>query len=337
MQFSQPWAFWLLLLLPMAVAALLANERFVRHVQTRFRLPSAAVQGWRSVLRPLTGVLALLALIMALSGPQIWATLAIPSEYHLKLAVGIDVSKSMLAEDMLQQFPEADRSTVANRLTSASRLALNLFEQLDGQQAGLFFFARNGIEVVSPTRDQGFLRYMVQNTRLAELTESGSDLKMAMTTGATLLGDPDSQAGGAIILLTDGEDTENTLAEIIVQAEQMRLLDLSVHTVGIGLSEEVYIPIRRPGGAGIEGFYTDTTGEHLRTRLQSGILQSLASRSGGHYFELARYNPENLAQELLAQIPRASASGGSRERGLKNLAPLFLLIGVVLYSTHSLL
>ncbi len=337
MRFSQPWAFWLLLLLPLAVATLLANERFVRRVQKRFHLSSEAAQRWRSVLRPLTGVLALLALIIALSGPQIWAPLTGPSERPLKLAVGIDVSKSMLAEDMLQHSPEAETSAVANRLNSASGLALNLFEQLDGQQAGLFFFARNGIEVVSPTRDQGFLRYMVQNTRLAELTESGSDLKMAMATGATLLGDPDNQDTGAIILLTDGEDTENTLSEIIAQSEQMRLLGLSVHTVGVGLSKEVYIPIRRPGGVGIEGFYTDTAGRHLRTRLHPETLQSLASRSGGRYFQLERHNPQNLAKELLAQIPRSSASDGPRDRGLKNIAPLLLAIGVVLYSTYSLL
>jgi Ca-activated chloride channel family protein len=339
MQFSQPWALWLLILLPVGLFWIAIHERFVRRVQHAFSPPPSTNRQWRGTARMITAGLALMTLIIALGGPQFWAMLKDNPRYHLKLAVGIDVSKSMLAEDVLVNDSSANPTAIVNRLNSASLLALRLFEELDGEQAGLFFFARNGIEVVAPTRDQGLLRYMVKHTRLGELTESGSDLKMAIATGAELIEDSSSKTAGAIILISDGEDTENSLNELIAQAEQMKSDKVPVYTVGVGQPEEVYIPIRRPGANGIEGFYTDKTGHHLQTRLQTTHLQMIANNSGGEYFALSDTEPRRLARNLLAHIPKSAnlMVGGTRSRGLKDLTPLLVVIGLVLYTTNRLL
>jgi Ca-activated chloride channel family protein len=340
MQFSQPSALWLLILLPVGLFWLAANERFARRAQQAFSLPPSTGRQWRSTARITTAGLALVALIMALSGPQFWAMLKDNPRHHLKLAVGIDVSKSMLAEDVLvDETSTANPSKVINRLNSASLLALRLFEELDGEQAGLFFFARNGIEVVAPTRDQGFLRYMVQHTRLGELTESGSDLKMAITTGVGLLGDQISKTAGAIILISDGEDTENSLDELIAQAEQMNRDQVPVYTVGVGQAEEVYIPIRRPGSTAIDGFYTDAADAPLRTRMQAENLRMIANTSGGRYFAFSDTEAKQLAGNLLTLIPRTAelTIGSSRSRGLKDWTPLLVTLGLVLHISNRLL
>lgn len=339
MHFSQPWFFWLLLLLPLAFILAVAREKFCRRLQRAFSLPPSAARRWRSAARIASGCLALLVLIVALSGPQYWAMQKDDPRHHLKLAVGIDVSKSMLAEDVIAPEGVPGISPVANRLNWASLLALRLFEDLAGEEAGLFFFARSGIEAVAPTRDQGFLRYMVRHTRLAELTESGSDLKTAMITGETLLGNRNSQTAGAVILISDGEDTENSLLELTEQAEKMAGKNLPVYTVGIGRPEEVYIPIRRPGTKGIDGFYSDSEGRHLRTRLQSANLQKIAGSSGGRYFSMQEETPRHLARHLLTLIPESTQMTvpAPRSRTLKNLAPLLALFGLVLYVGHCLL
>jgi Ca-activated chloride channel family protein len=338
MELSQPLALWLLLLLPIGLLGIAANERFVRLAQRVFLLPDSPSRRWRRNSRMICGGLTLLSLILALSGPQFWSLLKDDPRPQLKLAVGIDVSKSMLAEDVLVNTPSSDSSAVVNRLNSASLFALRLFEEMNDGQASLFFFARNGIEVVAPTRDQGFLRYMVQHTRLAELTESGSDLKMAMDTGAELLGDH-SHAAGAVILISDGEDTENSLNELTSQAEQMKTQGLPVYTIGVGQPEAVYIPIRRPGTSRIEGFYTDQADRHLQTRLQVTNLQITASSSGGRYFALNAAEPRQLARSLLALIPQVTEMpiGNSRSRGLKDFTPLLLAIGILFYVAHCLL
>ncbi|MCD4688690.1 MAG: VWA domain-containing protein [Desulfuromonadaceae bacterium] len=338
MEFSQPLALWLLILLPVGLFGIAANERFVRQAQRVFLLSDSTAQQWRRTSRIISGGLALLSLIIALSGPQFWTMINDDPHHHLKLAVGIDVSKSMLAEDVLLDDPAADPSAIVNRLNTASLVALRLFEEMAGGQASLFLFARNSIEVVAPTRDQGFLRYMVQHTRLAEMTESGSDLKMAMATGADLIGDH-SQTAGAVILISDGEDTENSLDELSNQAELMSSNGLPVYTIGIGQPTDVYIPIHRPGATAIEGFYTDSGGQHLRTRLQPANLQITASSSGGRYFALSDTEPRQLVDSLLKRIPQAAEwpIGSSRSRGLKDIAPLLIAMGLVFYVAHCLL
>ncbi len=340
MLFSQPWAIWLFILLPIVLYWLSANERFVRQTQQAFSLPSSTCRQWRGTARIITAGLALVALIMALSGPQSWALLKDNPRKHLKLAIGIDVSKSMLAEDVLfDSTPSADPSKIANRLNSASLFALRLFEELDGEQAGLFFFTRNGIEVVAPTRDQGFLRYMVQHTRLGELTESGSDLKTAMTTAAGLLGNHTDKTAGAVILISDGEDTENSPDQLMVQAKEMNRIQLPVYTIGVGRPEEVYIPIRRPGATGIAGFYTDAADSPLRTSLQTSILRSISTASGGTYFSLSDAEPRTLARKLLSLIPQSTelAKDGPRSRRLRDWSPFLVVIGLGLCIANRLL
>jgi len=339
MHFSQPLFFWLLLLLPLALVLAIARERFSRHLRHTFSVPPTTAWRWRSVTRMTTGCLTLLVLIIALSGPQFWAMQKDDPRHHLKLAIGVDVSKSMLAEDVPPSDGLSEMATIANRLNAANLFALRLVEELAGEQAGLFFFARNGIEAVAPTRDQGFLRYMVRHTRLADLTESGSDLKTAMFTGATLLEDGNNQTAGAVILISDGEDTENTLQELIGQAEQMAGKNLPVYTIGIGQTEEVYIPVRRPGSERIDGFYTDTEGRHLRTRLQNATLQTIADKSGGRYFSMSDSAPRSLARHLLTLIPDSAKREEPvpRSRALKDLAPLLVALGLVSYIAHCLL
>jgi Ca-activated chloride channel family protein len=335
MNFSQPTAFWLLILLPLALVLAVARERFSHRVQREFALPISTVQRWRSTARITTGCFALLALIIALSGPQFQGMVKDDPRHQMKLAVGLDVSKSMLAEDVSSSEP----GEVANRLNAGRHFARRLFEELAGEQAGLFFFARNGIEVVAPTRDQGFLRYMVQHTRLAELTESGSDLQAAMISGAALLGNHDSQTTGAIILISDGEDTENNLAELTKQSERMKMNNRPVFTIGVGRPDEVYIPIRRPGTEGIDGFYTDTAGHHLRTRLQPTTLQTIATSSGGRYFAMEEITPSELANLLPVVIPHVAKANASlpKTRGLRDWTPLLAAIGLAFYAAHCLL
>lgn len=340
MQFSDPWAMWLLLLLPLALLLGLLNERFAVRLRQTFAMPITARERWRMIARIALGTLAILALVMALAGPQRWALRAGDVRHNLVLAVGLDVSKSMLAEDTVIDHPLPAPMKVANRLNLASIFAVRLFEELAGEKASLFFFARSGIEVVAPTRDQGFLRYMVQHTRLADLTESGSDLAAAMSTGADLVASQEDSPVGAIVLISDGEDTENKLPELLENAKALGRRGTPVFTVGVGAPNEAFIPIRRPGATNIEGFYTDDLGRYLKTRLQEPILKAIATRSGGQYAALDQTSPQQLARTLLERIAQSVATRAAaipRERGPQNLAPFLVAIALVLFSGYCLL
>jgi Ca-activated chloride channel family protein len=340
MEFSAPGFLWLLLLIPPALLLGLLTERFSGRVRAAFAVPASARQRWRMSGRILLACLAILSLVAAMAGPRIRALRRGDIRRSLVLVVGLDVSKSMLAEDApLDQSPQ-EVPMLANRLNAASRFANQLFEELAGESAGLFFFARNGIEVVTPTRDQGFLSYMVRHTSMADLTESGSSLAAAMKTGAEMVTSRQDGRAGAIVLISDGEDTENSLADLMKKAEELDRRKIPVFTVAIGRPKEVFIPIRREGLPGIQGFFTDARGSYLKTRLQERPLREIAAATGGEFFSLDETTARHLSRELLDRIARSVAENETtlpRELRLLELAPLFLAFGLVSYAGFLLL
>lgn len=340
MLFSAPGFLWLLLLIPPALLLGLLTERFADRVRAAFAVPATAGRRWRMSGRILLACLAVLSLVSAMAGPQIWTLRRGDIRRSLVLVVGLDVSKSMLAEDTpLDMFPH-EAPILANRLNAASRFANQLFEELAGESAGLFFFARNGIEVVTPTRDQGFLSYMVQHTSLADLTESGSSLAAALETGTEMVTSRQDGRAGTIVLISDGEDTENSLGDLMKKAEELGRRKIPVFTVAVGGPTEVFIPIRRPGLPGIQGFYTDARGSYLKTRLQERPLREIAAVTGGQFYSLDETDAGPLSRELLDRVARSVSEYGTtlpKERRLLDLAPFFLAAGLLSYAGFLLL
>ena len=341
MVFSSSHFFWLLLLLIPVAWRVLSTERFLNLLRFHFRLDTNGKSPWRFYGRCLLPLLALACLVTALAGPSMTVLRAGDINDNLVLAIGIDVSKSMLAEDVvLEQRPQREIHPLSNRLNAARQLVLALLSRMDGEKVGLFFFARNGIEVVSPTRDLGFVRYMATHTDLSDLTESGSNLLAALDTGIMMV---DSQAGTparAIILITDGEDTENSLPELRKGIDVAAKENIPVFTVGTGQAGTVHIPIRRKGIAGIDGFYTDEDDLPLKTRLDEQSLQEIASANGGLYRRLDFSSPAKQAQELLESILTAAESSPGTlpaQRLPVDVAPLYLLAALLFYCLYLLL
>jgi Ca-activated chloride channel family protein len=260
---------------------------------------------------------------------------------NMVLAIGIDVSKSMLAEDVvLEQQSQGELRPLSNRLNAARQLVLTLLSRMNGEKAGLFFFSRNGIEVVSPTRDLGFLRYMATHTDLSDLTDSGSNLLAAVDTGIMMVDSQNGTPARAIILITDGEDTENSMPALRKGIDAVSQQNIPVFTVGTGQTRAVHIPIRRKGIDGIDGFYTDEDDLPLKTRLDEQSLQEIASASGGQYFRLDRTSSARQAEELVKNIVAAAASRPETlpvQRLPVDLAPLYLLAALLFYCLYLLL
>lgn len=341
MHHTSPQFFWLLLLLIPVAWRVLSTERFLNLLRFRFRMDINGRSPWRLYGRCLLPLLALACLITALTDPSMTLLRTGDVSDNLILAIGIDVSKSMLAEDVvLTQPSQGEVRPLSNRLNAARQLVLTLLSRMNGEKVGLFFFARNGIEVVSPTRDLGFLRYMATHTNLSDLTDSGSNLLAALDTGIMMV---DSQTGTlaqAIVLITDGEDTENTPPALRKGIAAVARQKIPIFTVGTGQTSAVHIPIRRKGNANIEGFYTDGDDLPLKTRLNEQSLQEIASANGGRYFRLDRTSPTSLAEELVNNIVTAAASPSAplpKQRLPVDLAPPYLLAALLFFCLYLLL
>lgn len=335
MKWTQPDYLYLLLALPVVLLLTLVTERYWQRVRTLWSGQGTHLH-WRSQLR--VAIIATLFVVLPLALTGLKVPVMAPQDIHeqMTLVIGLDVSKSMLAEDVI---PLSDSQHLANRLNLGRAFINELLNELEGERVGLFFFARDGIEIVPPTRDHGFIRYILRHTDMGRLTDSGSNLVAALTTADTMIVDGTAQGNEVLILITDGEDTENNHEQLMSHLQSPNTKQRPVYSVRIGSDESVLIPIRKPGIPTIEGFYTDEQGLSLQTQSSDTLLQQITTLTHGanwHYRSDTSAAPQQVVTQILQHAQQADSSV-VLSPGWFDLSSLFLLLGLVLYSLYRLL
>lgn len=335
MKWTQPAYLLLLLALPVMLLLTLVTERYWQRVRVLWSGQRRRLH-WRSQLRVALVAALFSVLPLALAGLTVPAMAPQSIQERMTLVIGLDVSKSMLAEDVLES-PEPQQ--LANRLNLGRSFINDLLNKLENERVGLFFFARNGIEMVPPTRDHGFIRYILRHTAMGRLTDSGSDLVAALTTADNMMADDSSQGNEAVVLVTDGEDTENTLEQLMNHLQSPNTKQRPVYSVRVGSDESVLIPIRKSGIPTIEGFYTDEQGLTLQTRASDSRLQHITALTQGanwHY----RSDTSTAAQQVVDQILQHAQQTDTAvvsSLGWFGLSSIFLMFGLALYSLYMML
>lgn len=335
MKWTQPEYLMLLAMVPLVLVVTWVTERYWQRVRTVWSGQGPQLH-WRSRLRIGLVALILVALPLALAGLSIQVMAPQSAHERLTLVVGLDVSKSMLAEDVLAP---VDPQIIANRLNLGRTFITELLKELDGEQVGLFFFARNGIEVVPPTRDHGFIRYILRHTDLGGLTDSGSDLLAAVATAEGMLGSNTSGGVEAVILVTDGEESENSPEQLTRQLQEFSAAAKPIYSVRIGGDDAVFIPIRKAGIDGIDGFYRDEQGDYLQTQASDKILQQLSTATQGANWQY-HSGRHGLAQQVVARVLQQadqSALPTTTTLSWVDLSGLFLSLAAILYCLYMMI
>lgn len=268
---------------------------------------------------------------LSLANPKVQYEKTIFNRSGIKLALGIDVSKSMFAEDVLFPLEGKELFTTFNRLNRARYFALNLLSELHGEQIGVFMFASKAVEIVPFTRDYGYCRYVLKHINETDITLPGSDLGEAIRTGISML--ESSRNGGVkiIILISDGEDISLDKSFLDEANELAARKRIKIYTVGVGSGKGVLIPIRSESGASISGYYIDEDGAYLKTSLVEDTLKNIAVSTSGQYFRVSEENvPETLMHTILKEAKTVKETKGV-ELAWFNLSPFFLLAGLAFF------
>lgn len=211
--------------------------------------------------RWLAGV-ALLIAILALAGPS-WQKLP-DASYSARDArvIALDLSMSMLAEDLRP-----------NRLTRARFRLADLLENTEEGQVGLVAFAGDAYIVSPLTNDMNTIANMLPALRPDIIPVAGSRADLALEMAAELL-ERSGHARGEILLVTDSANSRHA-------ARARDLADRGIYTsvLAAGTSEGAPIP---SGG----GFVSDRSGNVVITRMDRSSLKALADAGGGAYTEL---------------------------------------------------
>jgi Ca-activated chloride channel family protein len=210
--------------------------------------------------------IAIVLLITAAAGPQFGSKLEEAKREGVELMVCLDVSNSMLAEDLSP-----------NRLERAKRAVEKLIKRLRSDKIGMIVFAGQAYVQLPITTDYGaaklFIGNVNTNTVNVQGTAIGSAIDLAMESF-----DMESQTSKAIIIISDGENHEDDALKAAKKANELGII---VHTIGMGSEDGAPIPLYR--GKQQIGFKRDKEGNTVVTKLNESMLADVANAGGGQF------------------------------------------------------
>ena len=213
-------------------------------------------------------LLGVTCLILALARPQFGTRVETVRSQGQDVMVALDVSRSMLAEDV-----------APNRLERARLEIMRILQRLDGDRIGLVAFAGNAFVQSPLTVDYGAASLFLNAMDTDLIPIQGTNLGEALTVALDAF-EEGTRDHRVLIVVTDGEDHEG---EIEGALERARDEGVQIHTVGIGSLDGVPIPEFTDSGER-NGFMRDEQGAVVTTRLDESTLQAVAEATGGRYF-----------------------------------------------------
>lgn len=330
MALDAPGSLWLLLSIPVFLFASLYCIRRVEAWHKAFG--GKRERRSRYYVGTCLLCLVLFAVSMATARPKVQVERTVFNRSGIDLLIGIDVSKSMLAEDA--PLPDGARGLfrTANRLNRARQFALDMVSRLKGERVGVFLFASGGVEVVPFTRDYGFCRYILRYINDAEITVPGSDLGKAIRKAVSMFEEEGGEAARFLVLISDGEDTRPDPSFFSGSARFAAGKGIRIFTVGIGTGRSVPIPARSGDGGRVLTYYLDEDGNPLKTRLEQGPLKAVAGITGGRYVPAAEKNAVGVLLKTILQEAGNMEYTRTTEKTWLRLSPFLLLTGLLLFA-----
>lgn len=223
---------------------------------------------WKRCLKGICILGALSMLFIALLRPCWGKTEEIATQEGRDLLIAIDVSRSMLAQDLKP-----------NRLAFAKNKIRQLVHALKSERIGLLIFAGNAVIQCPLTTDYKAFFMFLDSLDAQTISSGTTALDQALKKALTVFAKSDFKKTKLVVLLTDGEDFSSNLSGI---KEQVIKEGLTVFTIGIGTVQGAPIPILDERGNQKE-YEKDMSGAIVMSRLNEGILKALAHESGGQY------------------------------------------------------
>ena len=271
-ELDNPYYLYLLAAVPVVVVLFIAMMAWKRRIRKRFgdtrllRELAPERSSNKPLLKMVLAVIAIAALSIALVNPKIGSRLETVKREGVDIVFALDVSKSMLAEDIQP-----------NRLAKAKQLISRTLDELVSDRVGIIIYAGQAYPQLPITTDYGAARLFLQSVDTEIIPTQGTAIAEAIEL-ATEYFDDEDQKNRVLVLLSDGEDHEEGYEEATQKAKEN---GITILTVGIGTAQGAPIPDMRNGYR--IGYKRDEAGEVVVTQLQTDILKKIASQSNGEY------------------------------------------------------
>ncbi len=272
MELDEKKYLYLLFILPLLVLLFLYNLYWKRKKQREFgdmdaiKRLSPESSTFKPTLKLVVILLALAALILGLVNPKIGTKMETVKREGIDIVFAMDVSKSMLAEDV-----------APSRLEKSKQVVSQIINQLGSDRIGIVAYAGSAFPLLPITTDYSVAKMFLQSMNTEIVSSQGTSLDDAIKLSGTYF-DDNSKTSKLLILISDGEDhSEGAQAA----AEEANKQGMRIITIGIGTEKGGTIPFKKNGI--VESYQRDNNGEVVVTKLNRASLESIAKATKGGY------------------------------------------------------
>ena len=325
-QLEQPIYFYVLFALPVIIAVYLlvvlwkkrAQRSFANNTLLDVLSPSKSI--FKGSLKLVLALLVLACMSFALVNPKIGTKLETVKREGVDVVFALDVSTSMLAEDI-----------APNRLEKSKQLVRQIINTLAGDRIGIIGYAGSAFPQVPITTDFSSARLFLSGMNTNMVSSQGTAMTQAIEMAETYYNDIE-QKNRVLFLISDGEDHQGDYASIAAQANEK---GIKIYTIGVGTTAGARIPIKR--GGVVQSYKRDKDNQVVITKLNKKTLQEIAQAANGEYLDGSN------TKELVEQVQNILAGMDKKEFDAKQFsdfkdqfqwflagALLFLLLDVLL-------
>lgn len=327
-RFESPQYLYLLLVL-LALAAIHYYIIFKKKQQVkRFGDPVLTrqlflgVSRWRPEVKFWLAMVALASFIVALARPQFGTRLDTRERVGIEAIIALDVSNSMLAEDVKP-----------NRLEKAKMMVSNMVDGMKDDKIGLIVFAGEAFVQLPITSDYVSAKMFLETISPSMISVQGTDVAEAISLSMRSFTQQEDVTR-AIFVITDGEDNEGRAVEAAKQAASQ---GIRVYVLGIGNPGGAPIPIPGTGQ-----YIIDNEGNTVVSKLSEEMCREIATAGNGSYIYVD--NSSSAQRKLMEQLDRLSKTKMESQvyseydeqyQGFVLIGLLLLLIDVLLLERES--
>ena len=261
-----------LLALPLLAVIFLYNLYWKRKKQREFgdlalvKKLSPETSLFKHTLKFAVVILAFASLVIALANPKIGTKMETVKREGIDIVFAVDVSKSMLAEDV-----------APSRLEKSKQLVSQIINSLAGDRIGIVAYAGSAFPVLPITTDYSVAKMYLQSMNPGMVSSGGTSLDEAIQM-ATGFFDKDSKTSKLIIMISDGEDHSEGAEDA---AEEAKKAGVKIITIGVGTEKGGPIPLRK--GGVVDSFQRDNDNQVVVTKLNPASLEDIAKSTKGGY------------------------------------------------------
>lgn len=268
-RFSNPEYLYLLLVIPLILGLYWYSVRLQKNNIKLFGnfesvlglIPGISFKrGWIKII---VVSIAFLFLILGIAGPQFGAKLTDVKRKGIELIIALDVSNSMLAEDIQP-----------NRIERAKQSISQLVDRLSNDRIGLIVFSGDAYVQLPVTNDYASAKMFLSSINPNMVPKPGTAIGSAIDLAASSF-NPQSKTSKVIVIISDGENHEDDPVDAAKKAAENGIV---IHTIGIGSPDGAPIPVDAN-----HNYLKDEDGNVVVTKLDEETLSKIAVIGNGKY------------------------------------------------------